>query len=83
MRDRLFTWLSSQRSQLLTSHEVGTERVLELEEQVQRIHGQFSERLQTREQRIAELEQQILAKERIIRELLRAQVRMARETPGP
>jgi len=83
MRERLIAWLSSQRGQLLTSQEVGTEQVLELEERLQRIQTQFQERMQTREERISELEQEILAKEKIIRELLRAQVRLANHTTNP
>lgn len=83
MRERLIAWLTSQRGQLLTSHEVGTQQMLELEERLQRIQGQFQESLQTREQRIAELEEEILAKERIIRDLLRAQVQVADEPANP
>jgi hypothetical protein len=83
MRERLIGWLTSQRGQLLTSHEVGTQQMLELEERLQRIQGQFQDSLQTREQRIAELEVEILAKERIIRDLLRAQVRVADESANP
>jgi hypothetical protein len=83
MRERLIAWLSSQRGQLLTSQEVGTQQVLELEERLQRIQTQFQERMQTREERISELEQEILAKEKIIRELLRAQVRLANHTTNP
>ena len=83
MRERLITWLTSQRGQLLTSHEVGTQQMLELEERLQRIQGQFQESLQTREQRIAELEEEILAKERIIRDLLRAQVQVADDSANP
>jgi len=56
--------------------------VLELEERLQKIQGQFQERLQTREQRIAELEREILAREKVIRDLLRAQVRIANESPN-
>jgi hypothetical protein len=83
MRERLIAWLTSQRSQLLTSHEVGTQQVMELEERLQRLQGQFHETLQTREQRIGELEQEILEKERVIRDLLRAQVRVADESTSP
>lgn len=83
MRERLITWLTLQRRQLLTSHEVGAQQMLELEERLQRIQGQFQESLQTREQRIAELEEEILAKERIIRDLLRAQVQVADDSANP
>ena len=81
MRERMIGWLSSQRNQLLTSHEVGTRQVLELEGRLQKIQVQFEEQLQAREQRIADLERGIQEKERVIRELLRSQVRIATETP--
>lgn len=80
MRERLIAWLVSQRGQLLDSHEAGTQQVLELEERLQRIQTQFQERMQTREERISELEQEILAKEKVIRDLLRTQVRLANQT---
>jgi hypothetical protein len=83
LRERLIAWLTSERGQLITSHEAGTRQMLELEERLQRIQGQFQDSLQTREQRIAELEQEILAKERVIRDLLRAQVRVADESASP
>lgn len=83
MRERLIAWLSSQRGQLLASHEAGTQQVFELEERLQKIQTQFQDRMQTREQRIAELEQEILAKEKIIRDLLRAQVRLASQANQP
>ena len=80
LKHRLIAWLSSQRSQLLTSHEVGTQQVLELEERLVKIQGDFQERLRSREERITNLEQEILVKEKTIRDLLRAQVRMANES---
>ena len=76
-KQRLFGWLTSQRSQLLASHEIGTQQVIELEHRLTELHGQFEERLRTTQQRVTELEQEIAAKERTIRDLLRAQVRLA------
>jgi hypothetical protein len=83
LKQRLFSWLASQRSQLLTSHELGTQQVLELEERLVKIQSTFQERLRGREDRIAELEREILAKEKLIRDLLRAQVRNANESSSP
>jgi hypothetical protein len=77
LRERLIRWLTSQRRALLTSHEVGTQQVLELETRLHQIQGQFQDRLRNREDRIALLERDILAKEKTIRDLLRAQVRVA------
>lgn len=67
MREKLFVWLSSQRSQLLDSHETGTKQVLSLEERLERIQGQFQQRLIAQEGRITELEKDVQAKEKIIR----------------
>jgi hypothetical protein len=69
LREKLFVWLSSQRSQLLDSHETGTRQVLSLEERLERIQDQFQQRLIAQKERIAELEQEVQAKERLIRSL--------------
>lgn len=82
LKQRLFSWLASQRTQLLTSQELGTQQVLELEERLVKIQSQFQDRLRGSEDRIAELEREILAKEKLIRDLLRAQVRSANESTG-
>jgi len=73
MREKLFVWLSSQRSQLLDSHETGTKQVLSLEERLERIQGRFQHRLIAQEQRIAELEKDVQTKEKIIRSLPKTQ----------
>jgi hypothetical protein len=80
---RLFTWLSAQRNYLLTSHEVGTQQVMQMTQRVSEIQSEFEGRLQTSQQRISELEQDIAAKERTIRDLLRVQVRMSRQSSEP
>jgi TolA-binding protein len=77
LRERLVAWLSFQRSTLLSSHELGTKQVLELESRLTQVQGQFKERLRNQEERIAELQQEIQGKEKIIRDLLRTQVRLA------
>ena len=82
MGERAISWLASQRGQLLVSHEIGTQRVLELEERLRKLQDQFAERLRSCEQRIAELEREILTKERVIRDLLRTQVRVAHGAPN-
>jgi hypothetical protein len=89
LRERLVAWLSFQRRALLTSHEAGTQQVLELETRLRQVQGQFQDRLRSREERIVDLEQEVRAKEKIIRDLLRTQVRLANraedtaENPGP
>jgi hypothetical protein len=79
LRDRLIAWLHFQRHALLTSHEAGTNQVLQLETRLQEIQGQFQGRLRNREERIAELERDLRVKEKMIRDLLRAQGRLADE----
>ena len=79
LRDRLIAWLHFQRHALLASHEVGTQQVLQLENRLQEIQGQFQTRLRGREDRIVELERDLATKEKLIRDLLRAQVRLADE----
>jgi hypothetical protein len=68
MREKLFLWLSHQRRQLLDSHETGTAKVLGLEERLEKIQDQFQGRLIAQEERIAELDKELQAKERIINE---------------
>ncbi len=72
VRDRFVGWLSAQRGKLLASHHTGAEQVLELEERLQKIQGHFEEQIQSRDQRITELEREIQAKETLIRKLLLA-----------
>jgi hypothetical protein len=72
LRERVVTWLAAQRGRLLASHDQGTKQVAALEERLLRVQGQFQEQLQTRDQRILELEQEIQAREALIRKLLLA-----------
>ena len=79
-RDRLVVWLSAQRGKLLATQDTGTQQVLELEERLQRIQGNFQEQIRGRDQRITELEQEIQAKEKLIRKLLLARANPPSET---
>jgi hypothetical protein len=72
MRDVVVAWLSRQRTHLLESHERGTEQVLELQAQVERIKVQFQERLRSQQQRIADLDAALRGKEKVILDLVRA-----------
>ena len=72
LREKVVVWLSSQRSHLLHSQENGTAQVIELEERLEKIQGQFQDRLLAREQRISELESEVAAKDRMIHDLIRA-----------
>lgn len=64
MREKLFQWLSNQRSQLLDSHENGTAQVLGLEERLGKIRDQFQDKLIAQEQRIAEMDRELKEKEK-------------------
>ncbi len=72
MRDVLVSWLTRQRTQLLESHERGTEQVLELHARVEKIRLHFQDRMRAQQQRIAELDSALRSKEKIIVELIRA-----------
>ena len=76
LRDRLVDWLSAQRRKLLASHDSGTQLMLELEDRLGKIQGQFQQQLEARDERIAELEQVVQGKEHVIRDLLRSQERL-------
>lgn len=64
MREKLFQWLSNQRSQLLESHENGTAQVLGLEERLGKIRDQFQDKIIAQEQRIAEMNRELKEKEK-------------------
>lgn len=66
LRERLVRWLADERSQLLSSHHAGARQVLELEERLTKIQNQFESRLRAREQRISELEAELMAKEKLV-----------------
>lgn len=72
MREKLVAWLTFQRSHLLHSQASGTVQVIELEERLERISSQFQERVVAKDQRIAALETDLLAKDRMLQELLQA-----------
>ncbi|MBK8001201.1 MAG: hypothetical protein IPK15_21435 [Verrucomicrobia bacterium] len=68
MREKLFQWLSNQRSQLLDSHENGTAQVRGLEERLGKIRDQFQDKLVAQEQRIAEMDRELREKERLLKQ---------------
>lgn len=68
MREKLFQWLSNQRSQLIDSHETGTAKVLGLEERLGKIRDQFQDRLIAQEQLIAEMDRELHEKEKLLDE---------------
>lgn len=68
LREKLFQWLSGQRQQLLQSQDAGTAQVMGLEERLDKLRGQFQERLIKQEQRIAEMDRELEEKKRLIKE---------------
>ena len=72
LHEKVVIWLSSQRTHLIRSQENGTTQVIELEERLEKIQRQFQDRLLAREQRISELETELVAKDRTIHDLIRA-----------
>jgi hypothetical protein len=72
MREKLFAWLSHQRNHLIESHETGTRQVLGLEERLEKIKEQFQDRLISQEERIAEMDKELQAKDRLIRDTMKA-----------
>lgn len=83
LRERMVRWLAAERSQLLSSHHAGAEQVLELEERLTRIQNQFETRLRAREQRVTELEAELIAKEKMMADLENALASKAPRKPGP
>jgi hypothetical protein len=79
MKDRLFRGVFSQRAQLLLTQEAGAGQVAELEQRLAKIQSQMQNRFGAYERRIAELEKEVTAKERINRELLQAKATLMRQ----
>ncbi len=81
MREKLFQWLSNQRSQLLDSHENGTAQVLGLEERLGKIRDQFQDKLVAQEQRIAEMDRELREKERLLKQSQKAETQSDQSNP--
>ncbi len=84
MKDRLFRGVFSQRAQLLLTQQAGAAQVAQMEERLAKIQSQMQKRFVAYERRIAELENEVTAKERINRELLEPKATlMKQETAAP
>src|SRR5436309_4246212 len=79
MKDRLFRGVTSQRAHLLLTQQAGATQVAELEQRLVKIHSQMQNKFGAYERRIAELEQEVLAKDQINRELLEAKAQMMKQ----
>ncbi len=78
MVSKLVQGLMSQRANLLHTQNAASAQITDLEERLIRIQGQLQQRMTAYERRIAELEQEIAAKEKENRELLQAHERVMR-----
>ena len=82
MKDRLFRGVASQRAHLLLTQQAGASQVAELEQRLAKIQSQMQNRFGAYERRIAELEQEVIAKEKLNRELLEAKAQAMRQAPA-
>lgn len=71
VRDQVVSWLSRQRTTLLEAQELGTQQVLDLQAQLERVKQQFQQRMLSQQRRIAELDSALRTKEKLILDLLR------------
>lgn len=78
MKDKLLWRLLAQRSQTIQVHDASARVVAELEQRLALIQSHFESRVQSYENRIAELERELAAKESITRELLESRIQVAR-----
>lgn len=62
MKEKLFSTLFSQRQELLTANERATTEINDLEQRLEQLHAPLQERIQAYEQRIQELEEELVAR---------------------
>jgi hypothetical protein len=78
LRDRWLRTLARHRTQLLTTQQQAELELAELERRLAQVHAPMEDRLLAYEKRIAELEKQLTAKGEENRELIKAQILLAR-----
>ncbi len=78
MMDRVVLKLLSQRSQLLDAQQKAVAEMNELEERLEKVHAPLQDRLRAYEQRIHELEKQLVRKGEENRELIKTKLELAR-----
>jgi len=83
MKDRLFHGVASQRAQLLLTQQASANQVAELEKRLAKITSQMQNRFGAYERRIAELEQALIAKEQLNRDLLDSKEKLKKPAPRP
>lgn len=79
MKEKIVQGLFQQRAQLLSAQQKAEAEMRELEQRLDQLHAPLRERIATYEKRIQELEQQLVAKGEENRELLGAQIAVARQ----
>jgi hypothetical protein len=62
MKEKVFSTLFSQRQELLTANERATTEINDLEQRLEQLHAPLQERIQAYEQRIQELEAELVAR---------------------
>jgi hypothetical protein len=79
MKDQLVWTLIAQRRQLVSTHESSADMIAEMERRLEQIQVDFESRVETYEQRIAELQQALDSKAQINRELIADRIQMTRK----
>jgi hypothetical protein len=79
LSEKMTQKLISQREQLLDAHQSAAVEIAELEARLEKVHAPLQERLRVYEQRIAELEKDLMLKGEENRELIRAKIQIARK----
>jgi membrane-associated HD superfamily phosphohydrolase len=78
LRDRWMRTLARQRTQLLTTQQKAELELAELEKRLAQVHAPMEDRLLAYEKRIVELEKELMVKGEENRELIKAQIVLAR-----
>ncbi len=79
MKDQLVWTLIAQRRHLVSTHESSADMIAEMERRLEQIQVDFESRVDTYEQRIAELEQELAGKAQVNRELIADRIQMTRK----
>jgi hypothetical protein len=79
MKDQLVWTLIAQRRHLVSTHESSADMIAEMERRLEQIQVDFESRVETYEQRIAQLEQELAGKTQINRELITDRIQMTRK----
>ncbi len=79
MKDQLVWTLRAQRNQMVSAQGGAASLMAELAERLERIQVEFESRVETYEQRIAELERELVVKAEVNRELIATRIEITRK----